>query len=155
MLALSAGDYALTLDPERGGAMLRFDWCGRPLAGCAQGPRNRALPSQDARWRGGWTIAARTPRSATLLLHCTLDWTYVASQAFVLDEDGLTMTLALVNLGRRALPADVAFDLALDEVDLVDRDDTARGPILLAPGAVRSTSLRLRATAPLELSYFG
>jgi aldose 1-epimerase len=38
MLALSAGDYGLTLAPERGGSILRFDWRGEPLMRPACGP---------------------------------------------------------------------------------------------------------------------
>jgi aldose 1-epimerase len=38
MLALSAGDYELTLAPERGGSILRLDWRGEPLMRPACGP---------------------------------------------------------------------------------------------------------------------
>jgi aldose 1-epimerase len=38
MLTLSAGDYELTLAPERGGSVLRFDWRGEPLMRPACGP---------------------------------------------------------------------------------------------------------------------
>ena len=154
MLTLSAGDYALALDPERGGALSRFDWCGRALLRRSLGPYNAALAHG---WRGGWSVARSTARSATLLLHRVgADGTYIASQAFVLDEAGLTMTLSLVNLGRRAMPVDIGFGLDLDDVEIVAREGGASGgPRMLASGAVRSASLRLRATAFEELSYFG
>lgn len=155
MLTLSAGDYALALAPERGGVILRFDNGGRSLLRRSRGPCNSALSHA---WRGDWSVASATRRAATLLLHRVgTDCTYVASQAFVLDESGLTMTLSLVNLGRRPMPAEIDFDLDLDfdSVELVARHRDDDGPILLAPGAVRSASLRLSATAPAELSHFG
>lgn len=153
MLTLSAGDYALALFPERGGVLSRFDWRGRGLRRRSQGPRNAAL---DHDWSGDWSIASSPPRSATLLLHYVgADCTYIASQAFALDEVGLTLTLSLVNLGRGAMPADIGFGLDLDDVEIVARHGEDRGPMLLASGAVRSASLRLRATALEELSYFG
>ncbi|RZJ98028.1 MAG: hypothetical protein EOO76_17640 [Novosphingobium sp.] len=153
MLALSAGDYALTLAAERGGALSRFDWRGRPLLRRSCGPHNRAL---DHGWRGKWSVASSSACSATLLLHHVgHDCTYIASQAFALDAAGLTMTLSLVNLGRRALPADIGFGLDLDDVEIVALHREAGGPVLLTSGAVRSASLRLRATAREELSYFG
>ncbi|MCW1429491.1 hypothetical protein [Novosphingobium sp. JCM 18896] len=153
MLTLAAGDYALALAPERGGAVLRFDWHGRSLLRQSHGPRNAAL---DHDWRCGWSVASATTRSATLLLHhLGADCTYIASQAFALDESGLTMTLSLVNLGRRPMPAEIDFGLDLDDVEIVARQREVDGPILLASGAVRSASLRLRATAREEVSYFG
>lgn len=38
MIALTAGDYRLELDPERGGSVLRFDWRGTPLFRPVCGP---------------------------------------------------------------------------------------------------------------------
>lgn len=38
MLVLAADEYRLTLAPERGGAVLCFDWCGQPLFRPASGP---------------------------------------------------------------------------------------------------------------------
>jgi hypothetical protein len=149
MLALSAGDYALTLLPERGGSMLRFTWRDEPLMRRSGGPRNRAAPLAD--WGRTWSVAASTPRSATLLFdHIAGDGAYVASQGFALDETGLTMTLSLVNLGCRTMPADIGFALASAtdrRLDVVSRQGDDCGPALLEPGAVRSASLRLRATA--------
>lgn len=137
MLRLSAGDYALTLAPERGGAVLGFDWRGEPLMRPLCGPalldapyrplvpfslglheepsishRRRvwlgANPLQVLDWLGEWSVAASTPNSATLLdsrSTATLGEPYVTSQAFVLDERGLTVTVSLVNLGTRAMRA--------------------------------------------------
>lgn len=96
MLALAAGDYALTLAPERGGAVLRFDWRGQPLMRPACGPAvldedhgplvpfsirigEEGLPADNPEvwlgsdplpvldWLGEWSVAATTPSSATLL----------------------------------------------------------------------------------------
>lgn len=146
MLALAAGDYALTLDPGHDGALM-LAWRGQPLLRRAGGPRNRALPLR------GWGIGASTPRSATLLHHHVAEGVaYIVSQAFALDAAGLTMTLSLVNLGRSSLPADLAFGFDTLDAGMVCHEDQDTGPVLLAPGAVRSASLRLRATAPAAYS---
>lgn len=96
MLRLAAGDYALTLAPERGGAVLAFDWRGEPLMRPVCGPalldtpchplvpfslgvgenvpatrRSRvwlgADPLPVLDWLGEWSVVASTPSSATLL----------------------------------------------------------------------------------------
>jgi aldose 1-epimerase len=137
MLELSAGDYALTLAPERGGAVLRFDWRGQPLMRPASGPAildaarrplvpfsvciggRRPAANGGTVWLGAdplacldglpeWSVAASTPSSATLLegrQAGELPAPYVASQAFALGNVGLTITISVVNLGARAMPA--------------------------------------------------
>src|ERR1700741_2848945 len=96
MPALAAGDYALTLAPERGGAVLRFDWRGQPLMRPACGPAvldedhgplvpfsirigEDGLPAANPEiwlgsnpldgldWLREWSVAAQTANSATLL----------------------------------------------------------------------------------------
>jgi hypothetical protein len=135
MLRLAAGDYALTLAPERGGAVLDFDWRGEPLMRPICGPDvldapYRPLvpfslgiveerPSSRCRtwlgsnplhgldWLSEWSIAARTPASATLLdsrAGGPEAPAYAVSQAFALSEQGLTITVALVNLGGADMP---------------------------------------------------
>lgn len=137
MLRLAAGDYALTLAPERGGAVLAFDWRGEPLMRPVCGPdlldtpyrpltpfslgmgenvpaarRRRPwlgadpLPLLD--WLGEWTVVAHTASSATLLDSRSGAGPFVASQAFTLDDEGLTVTVSLVNLGDNAMSATLA-----------------------------------------------
>ncbi|MBV1686701.1 hypothetical protein KRR38_03190 [Novosphingobium sp. G106] len=96
MLRLAAGDYALTLAPERGGAVLAFDWRGEPLMRPVCGPdildapqrplvpfslgvgedapaarRSRvwlgADPLPVLEWLGEWSVVTSTPSAATLL----------------------------------------------------------------------------------------
>jgi len=96
MLRLAAGDYALTLAPERGGAVLAFDWRGEPLMRPVCGPalldtpchplmpfslgvganvpiarKSRVWLGTDPLtvldWLGEWSVISYTPSSATLL----------------------------------------------------------------------------------------
>lgn len=137
MLRLAAGDYALTLAPERGGAVLAFDWRGEPLMRPVCGPalldtpchplvpfslgvgetvpaarRSRVWLGTDPLlvldWLDEWSVVACTPSSATLLdsRYSTDDGEpFVASQAFTLDRHGLIVTVSIVNLGAKAMPA--------------------------------------------------
>jgi hypothetical protein len=140
MLRLAAGDFAMTLAPERGGAVLAFDWRGEPLMRPVCGPDLLDTPQRPLApfslgvgegtavagrvhswlgadplplldWLGEWSVVTSTASSATLLdsrSSAEDGEPFVASQAFSLDEAGLTVTVSLVNLGAKPMPAALA-----------------------------------------------
>ncbi|MBY5556659.1 aldose 1-epimerase [Rhizobium leguminosarum] len=58
-------------------------------------------------WQADWSIGRRTPTSVEMVFAHEGQGTpyeYQARQRFVLDEQGLTMTLAVENRGQRSLP---------------------------------------------------
>lgn len=58
-------------------------------------------------WIGQWAIDAQTPTTAVLRFasrDATSPYQYDATQSFVVDGQGLTVTMAIVNRGSRAMP---------------------------------------------------
>lgn len=87
----------------------RFAWRDRTVR---LGPNfpgaDHPHPLHGFGWLSPWTIAASDGRSAVLVHEHAggeWPWPYRAEQRFALAADGLTVTLALTNLGASAMPA--------------------------------------------------
>jgi len=85
----------------------RFEFGGRAV----QLERNWSAdphPLHGQGWRAPWSVATATPSSATLTFEGGADewpWRYHCEQRFELDENGLTMELAVENRGVTPMPA--------------------------------------------------
>jgi aldose 1-epimerase len=85
----------------------RFEFCGRVV----QLERNWSAdphPLHGQAWRRPWSIATATPSAAVLTFEGGADewpWRYRCEQRFALGDEGLSIELALENLGVTAMPA--------------------------------------------------